>query len=60
MGEPIGTFGHGQFFQLPPSPMQGDPLLAGAGLSVVAGMLVGAGKPVSLVVLGGEAKRWST
>jgi hypothetical protein len=60
-GEPIGTLGHGQFFQLPPSPIQGAPLLAGAGLSVGAGVLVGAGElVVSLGVLGGGARRWST
>ena len=54
-GEPIGTFGHGQFFQLPPSPIQADPPLAGEGLPAGGGEFV-----VSLAALGGEAKRWST
>jgi hypothetical protein len=52
-GDSIGTFAHGQFFQLPSSPTQADE----AGLFVGAELLVGAG---ALAVLTGVATCWST
>jgi hypothetical protein len=59
LGESVGTFGHGQFFQLPSESTQADgaELFVGAGLLVGAALLVGAG---ALAVLTGAAKRWST